>query len=32
MKKAFSDPFAFKTVRYGKSKMEFIPYKMTANE
>lgn len=30
MKKAFSDPFAFKTVRYGKSKMEFIPYKMTA--
>lgn len=30
MKKAFSDPFAFKTVRYGKSKMESIPYKMTA--
>lgn len=30
MKNAFSDPFAFKTVRYGKSKMESIPYKMTA--
>ena len=30
MKKAFSDPFAFKTLRYGKTKMEFIPYKMTA--
>ena len=30
MKKAFSDPFAFKTLRYGNTKMEFIPYKMTA--
>ena len=30
MENAFSDPFAFKTVRYGKSKMESIPYKMTA--